>query len=292
MNTSRNGKIARLPADLRHQLNRRLADAEPGDSLLNWLNALPEVQAILATQFHGAPISKQNLSEWRAGGFLAWQIREEFRAETQDLIADAAQLAQVTTTGDGTRLSDHLATVLSGRYAALLVNWDGEVTAPFTLKLRALSSLSRAIAELRRSEESLARRQKTLADSGENAAPRPSSPATIPGQSDPVKPSQTNPSVLPTEKPSPKPESPAEPDSVSPNPGKIVPLPGLLAKTGDFLPMLSPKFLKPHPAYPPQPQLPPQLAPQVILPNPDDYSFLPAPALTTRPAHPRELART
>ncbi len=200
MSTSRNGKIARLPETLRTQLNHRLADAEPGETLLAWLNALPEVQAILASQFNGNPISKQNLSEWRAGGFLAWQIHAEFLGQAQDLAMDATELAQATTDEDGTRLIDHLATVLAGRYASLLNHWDGEITQPFTQKLRALTSLCRAITQLRRGDN--ARRQPGVATAGRPTpvvpAPDPALPSSLsplpsPIPSDSVKPSQTNP---------------------------------------------------------------------------------------------------
>ena len=56
------------PRNLRHELNQRLANGEPSDSLLAWLNAQPEIQAVLADRFGGNPISPQNLSNWRQGG--------------------------------------------------------------------------------------------------------------------------------------------------------------------------------------------------------------------------------
>ena len=65
---TRNGKIARLPCRIRTQLNRRLQDGELGPQLVEWLNALPEAQKILAAEFGGRPINEQNLSEWRLGG--------------------------------------------------------------------------------------------------------------------------------------------------------------------------------------------------------------------------------
>ena len=55
----RKRKIARLPRPLRHELNRRLADNLDGGAILNWLNALPEVKAVLARDFGGEPIGKQ-----------------------------------------------------------------------------------------------------------------------------------------------------------------------------------------------------------------------------------------
>lgn len=151
----RNGKIARLPRDIRDQLNRRLADAEPGDTLLPWLNSLPEVQAVLARQFGGVPVSKQNLSEWRAGGFAEWQTRQDTLADARELAADAAELEAVT---DG-RLTDHLATVLAARYASAVSGWDGQPTEEFRQKLKVLRGMCQDIVELRRGDHSGARLQ-------------------------------------------------------------------------------------------------------------------------------------
>jgi len=153
MNTARNGKIARLPHAIREQLNRRIQDAQPGENILAWLNALPEVQTILADQFNGLPLSKQNLSEWRLGGFVDWEFQSDFVSDTQDFAENATQLKQAVPG----RLSEHLATVLAARCAQLLSDWDGSVTAEFTHQLRAFSSLSRTIAELRRNDLSTAK---------------------------------------------------------------------------------------------------------------------------------------
>lgn len=43
---TRNGKIARLPREIREELNRRLDDGEQGVRLVEWLNGLPEVKRI------------------------------------------------------------------------------------------------------------------------------------------------------------------------------------------------------------------------------------------------------
>ena len=91
VNTTRIGKIARLPKDLREQLNRRLQDGEPGKRLLDWLNALPRIQEILAAQFGGRSITKQNLSEWRRGGYLDWEAAEEHRMRMDRLTERAVQ---------------------------------------------------------------------------------------------------------------------------------------------------------------------------------------------------------
>lgn len=150
---TRTGKIARLPSEIREALNRRLQDNEPGGQLLSWLNALPAVQTVLARDFDGSPITKQNLYEWRIGGFAAWQARRETLEQARDLMGEAAELAAAT---EG-KLTDHLATVLAARYASALAGWNGEVTEELRRKLRALRGLCQDIVELRRGDHSGAR---------------------------------------------------------------------------------------------------------------------------------------
>jgi hypothetical protein len=150
---TRNGKIARLPREVRDQLNRRLADGEPGTRLVAWLNALPEVQALLTREFNGRAISEQNLSEWKQGGYRDWLARQEALEQARELAADASELAAAT---DGL-LADHLATVVTARYAAALAGWNGEATEEFRRKLRALRGLCQDIVELRRGDHSAAR---------------------------------------------------------------------------------------------------------------------------------------
>src|SRR5712664_89126 len=76
MNTTTHiGKIARLPHSIRAQLNLKLHDGIPAKSILPWLNSLPEVKAILAADFDNRPINKQNLSEWKHGGFRDWLLQ-------------------------------------------------------------------------------------------------------------------------------------------------------------------------------------------------------------------------
>jgi hypothetical protein len=96
MNTTRKGKIARLPQDLREELNLKLDNNEPGPAILEWLNGLEETQAILNEWFDRRPVSEQNLSEWRQGGFQDWlQLQEARRVadtlrEHGDAIGDSA----------------------------------------------------------------------------------------------------------------------------------------------------------------------------------------------------------
>jgi hypothetical protein len=81
------GKIARLPGDIRDQLNQRLLDGQSASAILPWLNDLAPVKAVLAAQFTGEPVTPQNLSNWRIGGFQHW-------------LRDQRELCQIKKFGD------------------------------------------------------------------------------------------------------------------------------------------------------------------------------------------------
>jgi hypothetical protein len=143
---ARNGKIARLPREIRHQLNERLERAEESPKILPWLNALPKVIEVIKEDFDGAPISKQNLSEWRQGGFQEWLARRELREDARDLAECAEDMGEQV---EGV-LADAAATVLAVRLGRLMANWDGEVDEKFEAKSRVLNRLCRSVVQLQR----------------------------------------------------------------------------------------------------------------------------------------------
>lgn len=114
---SRNGKIARLPRYLREQLNRRLEDGEPGPQLLAWLNCVPQVTQMLASEFGGREINEQNLSEWRQGGFRDWQRQQEACDRVRRLTDQSEALAEAA---EGEQVSDRLAVVFAVELHMLL----------------------------------------------------------------------------------------------------------------------------------------------------------------------------
>ncbi len=77
MEPTRRGKIARLPRAIRTELNHRLDEGDPQKDLVVWLNSLPEVKEVLKLHFEGKPISPQNLSEWKLGGYRDWRAQIE-----------------------------------------------------------------------------------------------------------------------------------------------------------------------------------------------------------------------
>jgi hypothetical protein len=145
--SARNGKIARLPRPVRNELNERLERSEPGPRLLEWLNALKEVKKVVKEDFAGVPISKQNLSEWRQGGFEEWLARRDLCEDARDV----TQLAEEMDDQDSQSvLADDVALVLAARFGSLIANWNGEVDQKFEAKSRVLNRLCRSVVQLQR----------------------------------------------------------------------------------------------------------------------------------------------
>ena len=137
---ARIGKIARLPAAIRTELNQRLRDGQIGPQVLPWLNSLPETQALLTTEFGGKPINPQNLSDWRQGGFVDWERSQDRFYDTRLLAERASSLASEA----GISLSEGAAAILSGRILELLEGLEDKAATP-----EALAGLIRSVALLR-----------------------------------------------------------------------------------------------------------------------------------------------
>ncbi|HWB06894.1 MAG TPA: hypothetical protein VG796_27970 [Verrucomicrobiales bacterium] len=167
---NRPGKIARLPHPLRTSINHRLDRNQPGRQIVNWLNSIPAVKKILRELFHNKPITEQNLSEWRNGGYLEWQIRRDFLADTRESLHDAAELEQLFPL-----MADHAARILNA-----VRKWNGDLDDPSLANLKHLSGLLRVIATLRRGDHSAARLK--IQQSNHDRANAPDEDTESPGE--------------------------------------------------------------------------------------------------------------
>jgi hypothetical protein len=155
---SRVGKIARLSQYLREQLNRRIEDGEPGRDLVKWLNSCEAVQETLDEHFGGRPISEQNLSEWKQGGFKDWQHHQETRALARGFLAEAEELEEEI--GE-TPLTDRLSEMVALALARLLREAVSGEKGP--AQRIAILEIAREFARLRRQDhqtERLGREQE------------------------------------------------------------------------------------------------------------------------------------
>ena len=178
---TRNGKIARLPKPIREELNRRLDQGVPGGPLLQWLNSLPEVQAILTADFGGRPINKQSLSQWRHGGYAEWLRQQETRVLAGQILAEARELQPA----GRPPLTDQMATWVLIRYLMVvrkLIGQAGAEKADFNL----LHEFSHDLMAFQRGDHAKARLQfewtrfKLLSGLQLPAAPHPEPPKTEP----------------------------------------------------------------------------------------------------------------
>lgn len=118
----RQGKIARLPESLRSLVNQRILDGWTGKRICEWLNGLPEVQALLAAEFGGEPISDANLSRWRKGGYQDWLGDRERVVKIRSLAEYCGAVAQA----GGKRLFAGASDILGGIILEALESAEAE----------------------------------------------------------------------------------------------------------------------------------------------------------------------
>src|SRR5580658_7948374 len=111
---TRNGKIARLPAALREELNQRLLDGQEGKQVVEWLNSLPKVQAVMQAEFEGNPILEQNLSAWKQGGYVAWEAGQRMVDTVWSVMDGTKGLEKAAKEGLAHRMALMLAAKMAG----------------------------------------------------------------------------------------------------------------------------------------------------------------------------------
>jgi hypothetical protein len=150
---TRVGKVARLPKDIREELNTRLENGEQGKELVEWLNQSPAVKKVLAAQFGGSPITDNNVSEWKQGGYQDWLKHTEACELVRDLVEKGGELGKAA---DGTPIGDRLANLLAVELThavQLALSQDGGAEERWSQ----LQEMLRAVSRLRRDDHEAAR---------------------------------------------------------------------------------------------------------------------------------------
>jgi hypothetical protein len=148
---ARTGKIARMPVAIRNEVNRRLFENESGARIVAWINEQPEALRVLDQYFGEEPVTPQNLSEWRHGGYRRWLDRIEEVERIRDLSEYALKLGAAA----GGNITDGSAAIAGGKIMAYLEAAEGED----------LSDAIFALAELRKTDQNkevLALRRKAM----------------------------------------------------------------------------------------------------------------------------------
>lgn len=151
-NTTRKGKIARLPRVIREELNQRLHDGQPASQILPWLNGLAAVREILQRSFAGEDVSDQNLTNWRQGGYLDWC---QHQAEA-DRLQDLAELSIALVERTGLVLTDGAAAIAAGNILAQIESeTDPEAQDMLIKQLATLRSGDHAVRDGKRKDRKL-----------------------------------------------------------------------------------------------------------------------------------------
>jgi hypothetical protein len=113
---ARKGKIGRLPWKFRVEVCERIHNGETAGKIAAWLNGLPEVLKVLDEHFKEEPVTVQNLSEWRKGGYQDWLRKRDEIDRTKELADYALKLGKAA----GGGISDGSAAILGGRIMATI----------------------------------------------------------------------------------------------------------------------------------------------------------------------------
>jgi len=141
-----NGKIANLPPEIRDQLNYRITEGDSGSELVEWLNSQPEVVKVITERFDGAPISEQNLSEWRKRGYQKWLAYHNIVDESNAVSGNTAGIAA---TGID---CDKLIVTLTGAYAEAIQRWIITPCDQMNHKLAVYKNITNGVIAMRRAE--------------------------------------------------------------------------------------------------------------------------------------------
>jgi hypothetical protein len=152
--SARKGKVATLPAKIREEVNRRLHDGEQARQILPWLNADKDVLRVLDELWHEEPVTAQNLSEWRRGGFQDWQRQREHIEKIKILADFSSKMAQASGGSlsqgaiaiAGGHIMEVLEKVLRGEKPTILNDEGEEVPVQLELKdvIESVATLSHA----------------------------------------------------------------------------------------------------------------------------------------------------
>jgi hypothetical protein len=145
--STRNGKIARLPFEIREEINHRLMNNEPAKNIVTWLNCDSTVRLCLEQLFEGRPMTEQNISEWRQGGYEEWLAERSCLESICDLSERAARVSLTDIN------AEHLLMVITASYADLLQKWDKMPEIAFNRRLIVLQNLATTALAMRRSEQ-------------------------------------------------------------------------------------------------------------------------------------------
>lgn len=156
--SARKGKVACLPFEIREQLNQRLLDGQRAPQILAWVNALPDATAVMQERFRSEPITPQNLSEWRNGGYQDWlDDREEVNR-----VRTSTEIAQRLLSAAGGSITGPAAAILGGKLLRVIETAADAEAAELVSSLASLQSAEAAAVRARTDQDRLAVQKRSV----------------------------------------------------------------------------------------------------------------------------------
>lgn len=135
-------KLGRLPHAVRTELNERLRDGATSESIIAWLDTLPEYHATLKA-LGAAAVNAQNITQWRGSGYKDW-LDEQAKTRHLRAIAELANDMAEQVGGDPTAIGARL---LAGKLLDCMEH----------AKPDEIGDLAAAVSKLRRGETDAAK---------------------------------------------------------------------------------------------------------------------------------------
>ena len=158
MNSRRIGKVARLPEDIRNQVNEMIADGVEYSHIIDHL-----------TQLGHPGFSPRNISNWKDGGFEDWLRHRERVDELELKVAYAVEMANGADAGKFRQAALNLTAI---QFFQLLNRFDPNTLSrnleahpeKFPAVINSFATLMREVVGLERFRAEQEERQRRLAD--------------------------------------------------------------------------------------------------------------------------------
>jgi hypothetical protein len=147
----RNGKIAQMPREQRDALNRMLSNGAPYDSIIDHFHSL------------GTELNRQNISNWKAGGYEDWLAQQAWLAEINHESESASDLANAGGVDDTALHQGVIRLAVIQIFKSLKSERLKDDAPNYTRLLNTLARLSREALCLRKHSEACAAAQAALA---------------------------------------------------------------------------------------------------------------------------------
>ena len=139
-----NGRITRLPEEIRDGIYFRLRDGRTCQEVANWLNELPEAREVQKEYYGGRPIMARQVLDWRR----VWYERSEKRLGKASRVRDLAAVALSLARANGDSIARGAAAIVSGKILELLEQVDSATK----MDVSELKGICAGLAQLRTSE--------------------------------------------------------------------------------------------------------------------------------------------